>query len=439
MIVRPDQMPSVQITRPARNEECTPQAVIPLRAIAEDDYAIKSLKLLVYRLGEKPALLESLDLISASRPAGGVGWNRVESAGDRRRWQLDFPWDLEKLAANPALKPGDILEYHLEAQDNFALEGKYHDPVSSGKYRITIMSQQQFTSLMNDLVGQVREEIKDIRNTQRALKGETEDLHHQTQSQAQFTRADRRQAQDLVARQATAASQAKQSAEKLDSLLQRMNENRSMAQDLENVAGDVRDNLNQVAEHPMKDAAAEVDDAKNQTADAQADAAKQKEQTDSRNAQLAAAENNQQDATDRLDRMVSRMGDAGGLSQAIQQLHDILNQQRQIGQTSSDIGIKNLGKTPDQMPPRDQKAQQANADAQSALGDKTSKTLAQMQQTADQLSKTDPSSSQAMRQAAQTGQEQSVAAQMQASADAQRQNQQASASRRNRKWKSVCR
>ncbi len=36
-----------------------------------------------------------------------------------------------------ALKPGDVLEYHLEAQDNFAFEGKHHDVVSSGKYRIT--------------------------------------------------------------------------------------------------------------------------------------------------------------------------------------------------------------------------------------------------------------------------------------------------------------
>ena len=50
-----------------------------------------------------------------------------------------------------------------------------------------------------------------------------------------------------------------------------------------------------------------------------------------------------------------------------------------------------------------------------------------MQQTADQLAKTDPDASQAMQQAAQTGQQQNVSAQMQASAEAQRQNQQASA------------
>ncbi len=51
VIVRPDQMPSVQITKPARNEECTPQAVVPLRAVAEDDYAIKSLRLVVDKVG----------------------------------------------------------------------------------------------------------------------------------------------------------------------------------------------------------------------------------------------------------------------------------------------------------------------------------------------------------------------------------------------------
>ncbi|MGD0462030.1 MAG: hypothetical protein ABSB74_06045 [Tepidisphaeraceae bacterium] len=427
LIVRPDQMPSVQITRPARNEECTPQAVIPLRAVAEADYSIKSLKLVVNRLGEKPAPLWTIDLVSNGQSTYGMGWNRLESAGDRRRWQLDYPWDLAKLATAAALKPGDVLEYHLEAQDNFAFEGKYHDVVSSGKYRIILMSQEQFSALMSDLVGQVRQQIKDIGNTQRSLKGETEDLHHQTQSQAQFSRADRAQAQEIVARQATAASQAKQAAEKLDALVARMNENRSTAQELKETAGNVRDDLNQVAEHPMKDAAAQVDEARSQKSDPHDDPAKQRRQADSRNARLAAAEANQQEAADRLDQMVAKMGDAGWLSQAIQQLHEILNQQQQISQKSNDVGIRNLGKTPDQMQEPDRKAQQANADAQSALAEKTSKAVDQMQKTADQLQKTDAAASQAMQQAAQTGQEQNVAAQMKSAAEAQRQNQQASA------------
>jgi hypothetical protein len=416
LIVHPDEMPSVQVTRPARNEECTPQAVVPLRAVAEDDYAVKSLKLVVYRLGEKPVMLSSANLIENGSAAAGVGWTRLESAGDRRRWQLDFPWDLAKIAATPALKPGDVLEYHLEAQDNFAFEGQYHDWVSSGKYRVTLMSQEQFTALMTDLVGQVREQLKDLRNGQRSLKAQTEDLHHQTEKQAQFTRADRQQAQELAARQATAASQAKQAAGKLDELLGRMQENRSTAQDLMETTAGVRDDLNQVAEHPMKEAVAQIDEARNSGLDAQA-----------RNKELANAESSQQEAADRLEQMISRMGDTGGLSQAIEQLRKILDQQRQINRTSDEVGLRNLGKQPQDMNEQDRKAQQGNADSQAALGDKTGKTLEQMQQTAQQLARSDPASSQAMQQAAQTGQEQNVAAQMRASADAQRQNQQAQA------------
>jgi hypothetical protein len=416
VIVRPDQLPSVQITKPARNEECTPQAVIPLRAVAEDDFGIKTLKLVIYRLGEKPTLLATTNLVANGAPLAGVQWQRLDSAGDTRRWQLDYPWDLSQIPANPALKPGDMLEYHLEAQDNFAFEGKYHDFVSSGKFRIVIMSQEQFTSLMNDLVGQVRQQVKDIRNSQRSVRGETEDLHHQTQSQAQFTRADRQQSQELVARQATAASQAKQAAGKLQDLLERMQENHSSAQDLMQTTSNVRDELNQVAEHPMKDAASEIDSARDS-----------RQNAGDRNKNLAAAEANQQDAEARLDQMISRMGEAGGLSQTIEQLKAILNQQRQISQASNDVGLRNLGKRPEQMDSNDAKAQQANADAQAALAQKTQKMLDQMQQTSRQLSKSDPTSSQAMQQAAQTGQQQNISAQMQSSADSQRQNQQASA------------
>lgn len=416
MIVRPDQMPSVQITHPARNEECTTEAIIPLRALAEDDYGIKTLKLVVNRVAEKSTPLFSMDLIVDGNPVTDVGWTRLEGSGDMRRWQLDFPWNLSKMPANPALKPGDVLEYHLEAQDNFAFEGKYHDFVSSGKYRITLMSQEQFTSLMNDLAGQVREQIKDIRNSQRGIKGETQDLHQQTAKQAQLTRADKQQAQELVARQATAASEAKQAAGKLDDLAARMEENQSTAKDLMAMLAGVRDDLNQVAEHPMKDAAAQIDQARTANQDPAA-----------RNNVLASAESNQQDAAERLDQMIARMGEAGGLSQTIEQLKAILNQQRQISQASNDVGLKNLGKRPDQMNPTDQKAQQANADSQAALANQTAKALDKMQQNAQQLSKTDPEASQAMQQAAQTGQQQNVSAQMQASAEAQRQNQQASA------------
>jgi hypothetical protein len=421
VVVRPDQPPTVQITRPARNEECTPQAVIPLRAIAEDDYGIQGLRLLVVRLGDKPTALATIDLILGGKPVEGVSSTQLESSGDTRRWQIDYPWDLSKLG----VKPGDVIEYHLEAQDNFSFEGQTHDWVASGRYRVNIMSQEQFTSLMSDLMAQVREQILDIRNAQRSLKDQTEDLQHETEKQPEFNRADRQQAQAVVNRQTTAAAQAKQTGGKLDDLLNRMEENRSTAQDLKDIAAAVRDDLNQVAEHPMKDAAGQIDDAKNQKANSQDGPAKQQQMTDARNSQLAQAQANQQDAADRLDQMAQRMGQTGGLAQAISQFKEILATQHAINQASGDLGMKNLGKTPDQMDPQDRKAQNANADAQGALADKTDKAIDALGSGSKKLEKTDPVSSQAMQQAAQDGQEQNVSSQMRNSSDQQRQNQQA--------------
>jgi hypothetical protein len=425
VVVRPDQPPTVQITRPARNEECTPQAIVPLRAIAEDDYGIQGLRLVVVKLGEKQQTLATIDMIQNGKPLDGVGSTQLEASGDIRRWQIDYPWDLSKLAAG-SIKPGDVVEYHLEAHDNFAFEGQSHDWVSSGRYRITLMSQEQFTALIGDLMAQVREQIIDIRNTQRSLKDQTDDLQHETAKQAQFNRPDRQQAQALVNRQTTAAAQAKQAGGKLDDLLNRMDENRSTAQDLKDVATSVRDDLNQVAEHPMKDAASQIDDAKNQTANPQDGADRQKQLTDARNNELTQASGEQQDAAQRLDQMVERMGQSGGLAQAIDQFKGILANQHAIDQNSANVGMKNLGKTPDQMDPQDRKAQNANADSQSALADKTDKAIDALNNSSKKLEKTDPSSSQAMQQAAQDGQEQNVTSQMRNSSDQERQNQQAS-------------
>ena len=414
VIVRPDQPPDVQITRPEHNEECTPQAVVPLRAIAEDDFGISSLRLVVMRIGDHPETLAAVDLIRGGVLANGAVWTPIETMGELRRWQLDYPWDLSKI--QPALRNGDLIEYHLEVTDNFSFEGQTHPPVSSSSFRISIVSQEQFTSLMGDLLAQVRQQVVDIRNGQRAMKDETADLQHQTAKQAQFSVADRAQGVALVAAQTTAASQTKQASGQLDDLVARMDENKSTAQDLRTVAAAVRDDLNDVAEHPMKTAAAQIDDAKDMTGDA-----------DARNAELDAAQQQQEEAARKLDEAASHLGEAGGLPKEIEQLQEILAEQNRINRLSDEIGLRNLGKLPGQMPDSDRTAQQKNADDQSSLADKLQKEIDQLAALARRMEKSDPASSEALQQAAKSGQSQDVASQMRSSSDAQRQNQQAAA------------
>jgi hypothetical protein len=418
VIVRPDQPPDVQITYPEHNEECTPQAIVPIRAIAEDDFGVSSLRLVVMRLGDNPQSLANIDLVQNAVPTNGATWTALESTGEMRRWQVEYPWDLSKI--QPPLKSGDMIEYHLEVTDNFSFEGNTHPPVSSSRFRISIVSQEQFASLMGDLVAQVRQQVVDVRNSQRAMKEETGDLQKQVAGEKKFTLADRAQAEALVATQTTAASQTRSASERLADLVRRMDENKSTAQDLRSMSADVRDALADVAEHPMKAAASKIDDAKDLTGDDSKIAS-------ARSTDLDAAQDQQEEAARKLDEAASRMGEAGGLPKEIEQLQEILAEQNRISHASDELGLRNLGKTPDQLSDPDRAQQQKNAADQDLLADKTDKAIDQLNSLANRLQKTDPASSQAMQQAAKSGQQQSVASQMRQSSQAQRQNQQSAA------------
>ena len=54
--------------------------------------------------------------------------------------RLGFAWELSELT-DAKLQPGDELDYHLEASDNFLVAGAHHAPVPSATLHLTIISQ----------------------------------------------------------------------------------------------------------------------------------------------------------------------------------------------------------------------------------------------------------------------------------------------------------
>ncbi|MEO6434877.1 MAG: hypothetical protein ABIP55_03825, partial [Tepidisphaeraceae bacterium] len=334
VIVRPDQTPTVQIETPRRNEERTPVATVPLQAAAEDDYGINALKLVVERLGDKKKW--EIDLIKNAAPTESVTWNPVEASDDRLRFRTNYAWDLSKLDPTE-LKPGDVLEYHLLVTDNFNLANQTHAPVPSGKLRITLVSQEQFTDIITNEMRQAAAAIKDIHTRQGRTKEETIDLAKETADKKDVDAGDKAVADRIGNQQGTSASQAKQVAGKLDAVKARMDENKSPANDLKQLATDVKDLLNNTAENPMKDAAQQIASASQTKDPAQ------------RNQSFAAAGTNQQRAIDQLQTAMDRMGSVGSLQQTIDKLRDILKQQQEVSKATVEVGAKNLGKKPEQM------------------------------------------------------------------------------------------
>lgn len=424
LIVQPDQKPLVQIENPRRSEERTPVAVVPLQAVAEDDYGIDSLRLMVRREADQKQW--EIKLIEKAAPTELVAWTQVKGTDQRRRFRMNYQWDLAALP-EADLKPGDVLEYHLLVQDNYELDGVYHEPIPSGKLRINIISQEDLTRHLTEELRTAAGQINEVRNSQNRTKEETAGLAQETEKKPEFNPADRTAAQRLVNQQTTAASQAKQIASRLNSIQQRMAENKSPAQELHDIAKDVENQLNQTAESPMKAAANQINAAKDKAGNPGTSADEQRGAAGERNALLGEASANQIQASEQLQRALDRMGNVGDLQQTIDQFRKLLEDQQKISEQTAKIGRENLGKTPEQMKPQDRQNLEKAAQEQNDLAARTEKSIAEMQKASEQMSKSDPATSEAMKKAADAGQQQQVSPNMSKAAQQAQQNQQAGA------------
>jgi hypothetical protein len=398
LVVRPDQNPSVMIENPRRNEDCTPQAVIPLQAVAEDDFGITSVTLVVDRLGDKKRWEVPL-VHDAAATSSAVQWARVDTTaaaggGDLLRFRANYDFDLGKVTSD--LKPGDVLDYYLLAHDNFSLNGATHPAVASGHLRLNIISQDELTNQVTAELQTTADQVATLKRNQADTQRQTSELAKATAGKPQMDDADRAAADRLSGQQGTLASQAKSVANRMAEVQRRLDENRSTNAELKNTAKDVADLLNSAAEGPMKGAAAAVADAKAAP------------KPDARQQDFKDAQSGQVQSGEQLQKAMDRMGNIGSLSRTIENLRDLLAQQQKLSADTAAAGKATLGQTADQMKPEDKAKLDALAKAQAGLADKTAKALDEMAKDADKLAKSDPSSSAAMKQAASTGQQQNV-------------------------------
>ena len=424
LIVRPDQMPSVQIEEPRQNEECTAAATVPLRAIAEDDLGIRSLSLIVDRIQRagtaSPATMPnevshwSIPLVADSKANATVDWSALAATGDRLRMRAMYAWRLAALD-NSDLHAGDVLEYHLAVEDNYAVNGQTHPPVSSGKLRISIISQEDLTNHTITELQAIRNQIAEVKTAQTRTQQETDNLRDDVKGHEKLDDADRAKAAQLSADQSTNAARTKQLADRADAVEKRLVENQSSQTDLQTLSHDVSADLNDAAEVSMKSATQHLSQLP-ATPDAK-----------QRDASLADTHAVEQQANDSLQRALDRLGDVGSLQQTIARINDLLKQQRAVSQQTRDAGKGAIGKSTSELSNEDKQKLEAAAAAQAKLADDTAKAIDAMAKAAAQAAKSDPSTAEALSKAAQTAAQQQVTPSQQKAAAQTRDNQQSAA------------
>ncbi len=459
IIVHEDGLPTVQIEEPRHSEDRTPDATIPMKVVAEDDYGIDLAQLVINRtsgrVGAAPTTEPSaaapttapaaasgrgvdhwvIDLhrrdFSADAAGPGINalnasWTQADSSTERKRFRLEYPWDLSKLEGGN-LKPGDVLEFFVQVRDNYNINGTLHPMVQSAKLKINIISHDQWDAHVETALAAMKQEIGQIKKSQ--------DVNHQeTQTQAKET-GDKQKVDDaqkatigrLATQQANAAAQVKQIAQKMDELIQKMNENKSPEKGMKETAKDVGKQLEQTSEGAMKQATSDLTEAKDAPADPKASAPQRKQDAQKAAESLDKAAGKQQQASDELQKAMDKLNDFGGLAPAIQKIKDLADRQKKLD-TDYKKDLKTaLGKQPDALTPNEKQALKDLKEKQDALAKDTEKALDNMEQKAEKMAKSDPAASKAMKDAAQTGKQQGIPPKQQQASESMQQNQQANA------------
>lgn len=411
VVVRPDANMSIQLENPRKSEERTPDAFVPLQASAEDDCGVESVVLRIVRLQPDPKEWD-IPLVRSAVAQQDVSWQVLESTTERNRYRLNYQWELASLGLNP----GDVIEYGLIGQDNFDLDGKRHEPVSSSRLRITIVSQEELAARIVEQMRQIRNETAIVRRSQQQTLLETQSFKEELAREPNLDPADQTALNRLSQQQSSTASNTKQLAGKMQNLLQKLHENRSNAVDLIDLAQNVRDTLDRTSENPMKTSAQDLNQASRLITD-----------SSNRNQSIASAEQNQQQAVQQLDRVMSKMENIGSLQTTLAEIAAILNEQRELRKANEELSRTNLGKKPEQMSEKDRQKLNDTASRQQKLAERTQQAIDKMNQQSRQMAESDPSASEALKAAAEQAQSQNVAQNQQRAAQQTGQNQQAGA------------
>lgn len=437
LLVRPDALATVQIETPQHSLDATPDALIPLIGAADDDFGIQSVTLMVNRAGDHPYHWQ-IPLVRQAQAADGATFTPRPGTPDRRRYRIQGVWHLAGMtlsaAASPTqLQPGDTLEFYLQAQDNFLLAGApaaedqiaapdhpgmvAHRPVQSGKLRLSIVSPQEMLNHVLDEFRSLAQRIQSVHDSQQRTRLETADLAKRTANQPTLTAQNTEALRRLMNQQTSAASEAARLGDQARQLRDKLGQNHldQSSPDLPRMAEDVQRLLEQAAQQSMKDAADKLNEA------AQAPDAKQ------RDLALARTQQRQSAAGNELQRALDRLKDVGTLEQSMEAISRLLRQQKELSKALAELGGRNLGKTPAQMDAADLKQLLKLSDQQANLARQSDQAISKMGQTAEQLSKSDPASASAMKNAAETARQQQVVPSQRQAAQAARQNQQSDA------------
>jgi hypothetical protein len=399
---QPDQPPTVAISKPREDETVLASALVEITGEAKDDVSVASLALertlargKAGSMGASPEPEPSPETFGTWTPTDDDA-DATTTPGDGRASRAGASLSASLDLAPLNLQPGDEVWVVALARDLFEANGVPRKAARSQPRKLRIITPQA-------LIDQVRSGLAIVRES--AIKLDEEQAKLQQAVQRGVVTAGERQ------RQAALGPRLQQQRESIERLQERAQRNRLDDAGLQGVLEDAQSALDQ-AQRASDRATARLEEA------ARGEDPAELEQTQQQD--VAGQQEAVREELGELIRSLDRGQDNWLVRRDLERL---LQQQRELSQQTERLAAETTGKSLEDLSGKQRSELGAIAERQEQLADQAMRVIDELAERAEQLKKTDPSQSQAMRQAAQRGRQQQVQRALEQAAQQLEQNQ----------------
>jgi hypothetical protein len=414
LVVHPDAAPTVAILEPVQVLEVTTQAAVRIVGLARDDLGINRIEL----SGE---ILQGGGI---SGPAGGGmrgeprgrpfvreirDWIRDEESGSAVAVRVDFDWALRELE----LDVGDRIDYTLAADDNRITEALSPQRGKTYAMRLVVVSEADFAAGVADELKRLADRLGLLLRRQEQLLTDTEQ-HAEMIQQAPDFDPDARLLR-LSARQRRLAERVASVRKSAQSLADELIRNRISESSEKQQADMFADELKNLVEPDMHQAAAILNDARGESARLDLAAA------------VDQARAHEQAAIAAIRAMLDQLTQWNDYRSMLANLRDLVDFQQQVSRKTAAAGGKTVGRDPDDLSDEARAELQRTAQSQDNITEAISRALAELHRLQAKLRSTEPDDARALADAERKLAGSESSKRSQAAADAIRENKTAQA------------
>ncbi len=326
---KPDEPPTVAVSRPAGVTEATPSAVVDIQSTAQDDVGLEAFALLATK--DRPEFRTIADLLAQAQVATSPD-ERTDAPASipptpPLRCDVVYVWSLESLGA----VPGDVIRYYVEARDGYEWDGRRHEPVHSPVMTINVISPTQLSDRLKLDLMAARGPLRDLLTQLLGTLELTGRLDAKPSASEPLDAKDRRSMEDLAGQLQRLTAGSQQTAEKIEEIVQKAVRNGAATAESARQADRLARRLKGSVSERLQDAAKSL---------VKAQEAKQAE---ARHEQLKSSKEAQEEIASSLQAMLDDVERWSDFEELVRKLRELLDRQESLERETAQLA-RNAGR-----------------------------------------------------------------------------------------------